>query len=600
MAKGAGNLHLKFTSDIDKASRDFDKLIAKAERLGTVLKEQKSKIAASTAPSMPMTDYGRQWGKAFSSFGYAGSSASTFHTGRISPTPEVKATEQVTQRMSIFSRIMGGVNEKTIRFMGSMGVVNPQIGMMATKFGLLGAAVMGLIGVVKHVVGQIAHFGNIIEQSRIVLKSIYGSDDKAVKTIQGMREFSRKTQFEPEQVVGATTMMAKYNVDPFKTGQYGLAKNKHVMDLMAGLAAMPGMGGKAIGLDRAVNAVIAGRDIRPIKALGPEAMAAYSKAKGVGMSGSPEFIKVMITELAKVPKIMALANEQADSMQGLWSTITGYAEEFWMDLAGAGEETGVVTLWSQLKDILKDVRDGGERFLKYIGPYVVEFGTYLGAIFKYVWDLLGLIWQVIGPVLIPAFKIIIQLCRVVWEVGKMLMNTFVQLGKILFEIGSIPIRILNAILGIDSKVESITDKLMKFVLGLQITFMFVQIFLEGVVKAISDGVDTIIGKFQEFILMFQEFYEKYSPYINAFAKGLAMAVPGGSSLVVGAEVSSRIRTDAKAERSLRNSDNIEAGRSGITIKSGDTIINNYETQKVDIEAVKNMSGKINFNPFGKR
>ena len=71
----------------------------------------------------------------------------------------------------------------------------------------------------------------------------------------------------------------------------------------------------------------------------------------------------MIEELAKVPKIMALANEQADTMATMWSTITGYAEEFWMDLTGAGEETGVVTLWSQLKDILKDIRDGGEKLL---------------------------------------------------------------------------------------------------------------------------------------------------------------------------------------------------------------------------------------------
>ena len=534
MAKGAGNLHLKFTSDIEKASRDIDKLIVKVERLGAVAKEQKAKIAASTAPSMPMTDYGRQWGKSFGSFGMGGMT----HLGGspFGPDPRImagaRATEQVSQRMSIFSRIMGGVNEKTIRFMGSMGVVNPQIGMMATKFGLLGAVVMGLIGVVKHVVGQIAHFGNIIEQSRIVMKSIYGSDRKAVETIRGMREFSRKTQFEPEQVVGATTMMAKYNLDPFKKGTHGLAGDKHVMDLMAGLAAMPGMGGKAIGLDRAVNAVIAGRDIRPLKALGQEAMAAYSKAKGVGMSGSPEFIKVMITELAKVPKIMALANEQADSMQGLWSTITGYAEEFWMDLTGAGEETGVVTLWSQLKDILKDVREGGERFIMYIGPYVTELGAYLGAVLKYVWGLFKLIWDIVGPVLVPAFKIIIQLFRIVWELGKGFMTTFIQLGKILVEIVSLPFKMLNAILGIKSGIEWIVSGLMKIVLGLQITFMFVQIFMEGLVKKISSVVNGIIDGIKlitsEISRAFDELVAKYeNTWLGQFLK-LIFSERGGA------------------------------------------------------------------------
>src|SRR5690606_35115417 len=107
---------------------------------------------------------------------------------------------------------------------------------------------------------RIFHYGNIIEQSKMVLKSVWNSERRAVKAIAGMREFSRVTQHSPEEVVGATTMLAKYNVDPFEKGAFGLDKNKTVMNLMSGLAAMPGMGGVPIGLDRAVNAAIAGRD----------------------------------------------------------------------------------------------------------------------------------------------------------------------------------------------------------------------------------------------------------------------------------------------------------------------------------------------------
>ena len=467
------SLVLRFVSDINKASRDIDRLTAKIDKLN---------MKSGAKPS-----------------GTGGFGGGIPGVGNLS----------------------AGFNNLSS---STLGVV--------TKFGLLGAALLSVIAIVKHVVGQIAHFGNIIEQSRIVLKSIYGSDRKAVETIRGMREFSRKTHHTPEEVVGATTMLAKYGLDPFKKGTHGLAPDKHVMNLMSGLAAMPGMGGKTIGLDRAINAAIAGRDVRPLKALGPEAIAAYEKARQAGISGTPEYVRVMIEELAKVPKIMALANEQADTMATMWSTITGYAEEFWMDLTGAGEETGVVTLWSQLKEILKDIRDGGERFIIYIGPYVTELGTYLGAVLKYVWGLFKLIWDIVGPVLVPAFKIIIQLFRIVWEIGKGFMTTFIQLGKILVEIVSLPFKMLNAILGIKSGIEWIVSGLMKIVLGLQITFMFVQIFMEGLVKKISSVVNGIIDGIKlitsEISRAFDELVAKYeNTWLGQFLK-LIFSERGGA------------------------------------------------------------------------
>lgn len=532
---------------------------------------------------------------------------------------------------SRFSRLLDSINPKLANFLSSTGLIPPEMARLVGglgKFGLaIGVAVTALMAF-KAFAENLFKYGNLLEQSKIVLKSIYGSETKATDTLRGMREYSRKTQFLPEEVVGATTMMAKYNVDPFKKGNYGLPAGSHVMNLMSGLAAMPGMGGKPIGLDRAVNAVIAGRDIRPIKALGPEAIAAYELAKKSGTSGSPAFIKTMLTELAKVPKILALGNEQMNTMSGLWSTIAGYAEEVFMDISGAGEQAGVTTFWSQIKEILMDMRGAGERFIQYIGPYLVEFGAFLGANIKYIWDILKQIGQIIAPVIVPAFKVLVQVLRAAWEIARALMDTAIKIGQILWTVLSAPLKLIAVLFGVNGKLNDMIRRLMDFVSGLKATFILFKIWMEGIVEAISGMIDLIIRKFTDF-------YNKYKPFIDL----LMSNIPGISGIQAASNIVSQYEKTYTEETRRKNAEgaadflgkSISMGTSSLggniltqmgkgweTIKSnaasaaerekylkqidkineinanlrkfnktGDTIINNYQMQLYPTTPVKN-------------
>jgi hypothetical protein len=433
-----------------------------------------------------------QWGSSFGGLGMSGMKGINT-TGMVAPVEKLsEAVSSVAPKLGILGRASA--------FLGtSFGITSIKAMTLGGSFNSLITGLMKLNPVLValtlgfgKLMERTFHYGNIIEQSRMVLTSVWNSEKRAVKAISGMREFSRITQHSPEEVVGATTMLAKYNIDPFEKGTHGLAGNKNVMNLMSGLAAMPGMGGVPIGLDRAVNAAIAGRDVRPLKALGPEVIAAYDKAREAGMSGTPEYIKVMLEELAKVPKIMQLANAQADTLATMWSTITGYAEEIFMDISGAGEETGIVTLWSQVKDILKVIRDDGERFIIFIGPFLTEFGAALGAGFKFLWESIELAWQSVSWFLVPAFKILIQLIRIVFEVFKGVLTTIIQVAKLIFAVLSLPMRMMNAFWGVTSMIESLIDKLQKVVLGLQMTFMFLRIFLDGVIRQVDIAINNIL------------------------------------------------------------------------------------------------------------
>lgn len=483
------SLVYKLVLDVSKAVKSLDNFRNKAVR---------TTRDANTA----MTQMEKGW-RSPRSFGMAGM---THLTGspmgaRIKTTAAAGTTTAVADEAAKKLRLLGRVSDKLNTTLGMTSIKAMTLGgsfnALVTGLMKLNPVVVGLTLMFGKLMERTFHYGNIIAQSKMVLKSIWNSERRAVEAIKGMREFSRITQHSPEEVVGATTMLAKYNVDPFEKGAYGLAGNKNVMNLMSGLAAMPGMGGQPIGLDRAVNAAIAGRDVRPLKALGPEVIAAYDKARQAGMSGTPEYIKVMLEELAKVPKIMELANEQANQLSTMWSTITGYAEEFFMDISGAGEEKGVVTLWSQLEDILMVIRDEGEKFIIFMGPYLTEFGAALGSVFKFVWESVSAISRILGIVLVPAWRIFVEGIRVVFEVLKAVVNTFVQLVGFVIELLDIPLTFISRFLGINAAIENVVEMLRNLVLGLQITFMFLGIYLQGVFEDLKS-----------FLVDFVEYYDR--------------------------------------------------------------------------------------------
>jgi hypothetical protein len=336
---------------------------------------------------------------------------------------------------------------------------------------------------------QILHFGNLIEQTKITFEAVTGSAHKAVQMIAGMREFSRKTQFLPEDIIGSSAMLVKYGVDPFKKGKSG----RTAMELMGGLASMPGMGGQPIGLSRAINAAIAGRDIRPLKALGPDVLAAYEKARAAGTSGSPAYVKTMMQELEKIPVIMKLFDLQINSVKAKMSTIAGYAEEIWMDISGAGEEKGVLTFWSQFSEILTEIRDSGAELVNYLKPFFVEFGASMGAVFKFMWELLKGIFGIVKTML----SIWLQVYRVILAIGTFLWQTFGKALKFIFELVE---KIFNKIGGAGI-VNEIVNRLMEIVTYLQSMFQIAGVYVDHFFQNILDWIDklTLKGFFRDLL-----------------------------------------------------------------------------------------------------
>lgn len=511
-------LVIKFVTDMAKASADIKKFSDSLNRAG--MRPQRipmgsygtTQSAISAINAVNQERIQKHFEKLYSGggnmpSGYGGGGIGSFRAGNmLGPNPramvEARLVKDIAPKMSMFSKLLEGINPKLANFLSSTGLISPELARIVGGFGKLGLQITLVVAALKawkFMLENIFKQGNILEQSKITLKAVYGNEKQAVSTLRSMREFSRKTQFSPDEVMGPTTRMAMFGLDPFKKGSHGLSKDKHLMDLFGGMAAMPGMKNQQLGLDRIVNSVVAGRDIRPIKALGPEAMAAWDVAKGSGKAGSAAFTKTLITELAKVPKYMALANEQMNSMKGMWSTIAGYTEEIFMDISGAGEQTGVITFWSQIKDILMDIRDAGDTFVKYIGPYMVEFGAFIGGAFKYLWDIIKQIALIIAPIIIPAFKIMVQIFRIAWEISRAFMDTLIKIGKIAIAIVTFPLRMIAALFGVSLKLDVVIRKLMDFVAGLQATFVLFKIWMEGVTDAIIATIDKVIAKFQKLV-----------------------------------------------------------------------------------------------------
>lgn len=444
-------LVIKFVTDIAKASRDIDRLTSKIDRIK--VKTAAGKIG--TEGTAVGGGFFRAMVSGESGLGAVGSALSN----------------------------LGGAAGNLI---SSFFNLNPAIVAVTAAF-------LGL----KFVLQKTFEFGNLVEGAKIQMELFTGSMQKTSDIIKAARRFSLITPFGPAEVLGATASALQFGIDPYGKNKYGLKGEKTAMDIIGGLASFRNpMTGESIGMNRAAYAV-AGGDTRLLRPFGSDVRAAYETAKGAGPLRSAAFTSKFLEELGKLPKVLNMAKAQSDSMAGMWSTIAGFAEEFFMSLSGAGEQKGVITFWSQLEEIVMDVRDAGMQFTSYIMPYITEAGTYMGAVFKYLWDILKQIWAIVGPVIIPAFKIMVQLLRIVWEVSRAIMNTFIGLVKVFWAIISLPLKLVSALFGVSTSIENVIKRLMNFVSGMQATFILLRIFIEGIVESVTGAVDSMIKKFGE-------------------------------------------------------------------------------------------------------
>jgi hypothetical protein len=512
---------IRFTSDIGKVSRDIDILSNKMDKL---------RLKAAVAQS-----FSQKW--AFGSSGFSDraftrptgwQSSPAFNRGQMpyqgsmpwfnksdygmggmshlqgNPVAQraVATVNSVAQPVSRFRGLIDSINPKLNSFLSSTGLIPPELTRLVSGLGTFGLAIAGAVAAIKmiiHAAKKTFEFGNLVEGSKVQLTQFLGSEKAAIKDISQARKFSLLTPFGPAEVLGATASARQFGIDPFGKNKYGLKGNKTAMDIIGGLASFRNpMTGESIGMGRAAYAV-AGGDTRLLRPFGSDVRAAYETAKKSGPLRSEAFTSKFLEELGKLPKVLNMAEAQSNSMLGMWSTIAGFAEEFWMALSGAAEETGVTTFWSQMKDIVRDVRDTGLEIMTYIMPYVTEFGTYLGSIFKFTWDMLKEVWHIIGPVLVPTFKILIQLLRMGWETMKMIFKIVVSLTKILVAMVMAPWKLLNVLTGTAERTQSIIDSMMEFVTGMQVTFQLFGIFIDAIVEKIITSMDRAIAKFEDLV-----------------------------------------------------------------------------------------------------
>jgi len=489
MAAGSRKVSIDFVADIAKAERSIERL---QKKITTLQQTQRAESAGTfMTRNLSKLQPGGSWGP----------------TGSLNPaSANLKFIENIgkdtAKKMSFFGSMMEKINPKFVRFASSMGVLSPGIARVTSALGPLGIAAVGLTAVflgLKKLFEATFEMGNLVEGAMLQMQQISGRSEKS--TIEGLLKPAMKesllTQFTPAQMLSATQMAVQYGIDPFKQGGHGLNKDTTAMKLISSMGSFRDSHGKAMGPERAIYAIARG-DRRLLRPYGRDVQNAYEESKSAGKTGSGAFVDTFISKLGKIPYLMNMAEKQARTMAGEWSTISGFTEEFFFALSGAGEETGVVTLWSQVRDILKDVRVGGIQFMSAISPFVTEFGTFIGSILKFIWDSIKLIWSIIGPVLIPAFKIMVQLVRIIFEVGKAIASTFISLAKIIISVVSAPIKLLSSILGVSNGIKRITDGLSEFVTGLQVTFSLLEVFMEGVVQKIVIGIDLMIKKITEF------------------------------------------------------------------------------------------------------
>jgi hypothetical protein len=493
----AKSLTIRFLADTAKGIRDVDKYFAHIRR----------GIASVSGGRMFPGSLGMQ-GLAITGGLRGGLSNRYYGAGMLGGGGALLESSRKTNQM------MGQTRETFNRFNKAGKNLNNTLGRTVltatrarTAFGTLGGVLQSIPAWAKAAIIALFGFreafkhGIMAESSKIIMETLTGSEKRAVDLIAKAREYSVRTLFKPEEVLGATTTAIQRGIDPYKRGAYGLAANKNAMDIFAGLGSMMNpLTGKVLGVNRMTEAILRGdyRLLRPVRGI---INPAYEAAQKSGFKvGTPGFNERFIEELGKIPAIMELAKKQSESIQGLWSTISGLWQEFWMDFSGATQEEGLLTFWSQVKDILLQVRDAALAAYVKMRPFIMEVGALFGTIFKFFYTIYKNIFSGAGGF----GDILIQLLRIMVQVASLLLNTLIKI----MEFGG---RMAQKLFGtlFSGMVERAVKKLSEFVTGLQMFIQWWGMFLDTVAKRVEGFVDRIILKFKTLVRTVTDFMRNF-------------------------------------------------------------------------------------------
>lgn len=403
--------------------------------------------------------------------------------------------QKIKRSVAVPAKEMVGASSASGAAAGLSGMIGP--------LGLFTGALITLYQGVK----AVFKLGNIVEQARIQFELFTGSQKKALELVKGAREFSRKTSYQPQEVVSAAGAAVRYGItDPFKKGAYKLPENKTAMDVFGALGSFTNARGEEIGLDQAVLAIGRG-ERRVLRQYGLDVQAAHVKSLEKGLAGSQRYISSMLEELGKMPAIMNMMEMKQNSMAGLWSTITGYIEEAIMDFTGAGEEGGL-TFWGEIKSILMEIRDAGESVMTTLKPLFVEFGGLIGIVLRALWEKFKFfrIW------LIPVFKVAVPILRGLIII---LSGVFQVIAKVLEGAIKVVTMIFDRI-GQEKKLGNIINVLNQWVTGLQVSMNLFMIYFGGL-------IDWCVKKVEQFLNYLPDFMkgaEKYAQGLPIIGGGL--------------------------------------------------------------------------------
>jgi len=464
----AKNLTIRFLADTARATQAIDRLLNKIRQAMIM----SSGLSSASVSRMAMAGGGGIFGRTFQ--GYAlrpGGLPIVSGAGAKLPQEAGKAVKGMNTALS--RTVLGATRAKTA--FSALG------GVLQAIPGWAKGAIVGLF-----LFREAFKHGMMVESAKMVMEVLTGSETRASSLVTAARKYSIRTLFKPEEVLGATTTAIQRGIDPYKKGAYGLAKNKTAMDIFSGLGSMINpLTGKVLGVNRMAEAILRGdyRLLRPVRGI---INPAYEAAQKSGYKvGTPGFNIKFIEELGKIPQIMELAKRQSETIQGLWSTISGLWQEFWMDFTGAEKDRGVLTFWSQIRDIMLEVRNAILPAYEKLQPFLTEIGAMVGSVIRFLYTTLKTVFTVIKPILGPTLAILRTFTQV-------LIFIFQNLTKGL-EMATWLINKIFKFLGINS----IMNKLSEFITGLQMYIQFWGIYIDYVFEKLRNNIDKLFEKLEK-------------------------------------------------------------------------------------------------------
>jgi len=398
---------------------------------------------------------------------------------------DTKGFERGTKRVEKNAKSLGKTNKKVFDKANlSVNNLSGSLAGLVSSFRGVGIAIVAVGTAFAMISKKIIESGMEAETAITKLDVMMGKG-KGLESYRKALEYSVVTPFDPKDIVKGTVVAGQYSADAFKKGLYGMKGT--AIEVIADMASYSGqtMQEAATVLFRA--------DLALMDKYGKQGRDAYKEAKKVGALGSTAFIEKFVLGMSKVPVWMGMANENAKTMAGIWSTIKGNAGLIFTYMSGVTEKG--LSFWTRIKPAVKAFSDAFGKFVDDNKQVFVD----IGVLFGYVWEALGAVGY-----------IVLKLFQPVWELFKFLMPVFKIAGFViktvlkitawfLMPVFKIAGFVIKTVLKITAWiVGSISDLIMKIVsvlytiTGLRAFFNWVSNWISGNITKIKIIFFTIV------------------------------------------------------------------------------------------------------------